>query len=248
VWLTELYHQGEDAFPILDQWIEEKAEQLWAEGRPTPGLGKKYVDLYKRFGAVPIGDTAHWSGASWPLWYHDSEMTEAAWGERPADGWNGYFTHVAHNADEFNRVAGDPTIRVTELWEPRKTREPMINIIESVACDIPRVTFGGNIMNRGSLVPGIPEDFEVEVPALISRRGVQGIQTNGLPPALLAHTLRDRVAPINLELDAYNQGSRELLTQLILMDPWSRSVEQARGFVDAVMALEYHDEMRRHYR
>ena len=75
VWLTQFFHRGEDAFPILDRWIEEQAEQAWAAGRPTPGLGRKQVDLYKRFGALPIGDTSHWSGASWPLWYHAVSYT-----------------------------------------------------------------------------------------------------------------------------------------------------------------------------
>jgi alpha-galactosidase/6-phospho-beta-glucosidase family protein len=41
-----------------------------------------------------------------------------------------------------------------------------------------------NIPNSGEFVPGIPRDFQVEVPALVSRRGIQGIQTGGLPPTL----------------------------------------------------------------
>ena len=65
------------------------------------------IDLYKRFGAVPIGDTAHWSGASWPLWYHSDEATEKRWGEEPAAGWNGYFSHVEKNAADFKRIASD---------------------------------------------------------------------------------------------------------------------------------------------
>ena len=120
-------------------------------------------------------------------------------------------------------------------------------MIESIACDIPRVLIG-NVANKGGYVSGIPTDFEVEIPVLVSARGVQGIQTGGLPPALLAHTLRDRVAPVNLELAAYNTGSKELLFQLIMMDPWSRSEAQARGLLDAILALPYHADMRAHYR
>lgn len=29
VWLSEFYYKGEDAFPILDRWIEEEAESYW---------------------------------------------------------------------------------------------------------------------------------------------------------------------------------------------------------------------------
>ena len=53
---------------------------------------------------------------------------------------------------------------------------------------------------------------------------------------------------MNLELEAYEQGSRELLVQLILMDPWSRSLEQARALLDDILALPYHERMCAHYR
>ena len=65
---------------------------------------------------------------------------------------------------------------------------------------------------------------------------------------MLAHILRDRVAPVNLELEAYNTGSRELLLQLIMMDPWNRSEEQAAGLLEEIFALPYHEELREHYR
>jgi alpha-galactosidase len=63
----------------------------------------------------------------------------------------------------------------------------------------------------------------------------------------LAHILRDRVAPVNLELEAYNTGSRDLLLQLVMMDQWTRSQEQAEKLIESVFALPYHEEMRAHY-
>lgn len=94
----------------------------------------------------------------------------------------------------------------------------------------------------------IPVDFAVEVPAQVSKRGIQGIQTDGLPPAVLGLTLRDRVVPVNLELEAYDQGSLRLLEELVAMDPWTRSMQQARDFVHDILNMEYHQEMRKHYR
>jgi alpha-galactosidase len=138
VWLTHLYHRGEDAFPLLDRWIEEEERGLHGD-RARPGLSRKAVDLYKRFGAYPIGDTASWSGASWPLWYHSDEATERCWGEEPVAGWNRYFEGVAHGAVEIQRVAADSSIRVTERFPARASGEAMVPIIESLACDIPRV-------------------------------------------------------------------------------------------------------------
>jgi alpha-galactosidase len=88
----------------------------------------------------------------------------------------------------------------------------------------------------------------VEVPALVDQQGVQGKHTDGLPPAILAHLLHDRVAPVEMELAAFEQGSKSLLRQLVLMDPWTRSLKQADAFLDTILALPYHAEMRAHYR
>jgi len=105
-----------------------------------------------------------------------------------------------------------------------------------------------NIQNSGEFVPGVPLDFEVEIPTLVSKRGIQGIKTDGLPEALVCYILRDRVAPVEVELEAYETGDRELLLQLLLMDPWTRSEEQAKNLLEEILALPYHEEMRQHYR
>ena len=247
VWLTQCYHRGEDVFRLLDRWIEREAPKYEAEGREARGLSRKSIDLYKRFGALPIGDTATAMGASWPVWYHSDEATEKAWGLDPGARWFRYDERCAETARENIRMAGDDSIKLAERFPRNPSGEVMIPIIESVACDIPRVIIV-NMRNRGGLVPGIPEDFEVEIPALVSKRGIQGIQTRGLPKALLAHILRDRVAPTNLELAAHNMGNRELLLQLVMMDPWNRSEDQAAGLIEEVFALPYHGELREHYR
>jgi alpha-galactosidase len=127
------------------------------------------------------------------------------------------------------------------------THETMIPIVESIACGIPRVIVT-NIQNHGNFVPGIPLDFEVEIPSLVSSAGIQGIRTDGLPRTVLAHLLRDRVAPVELELEAFGRGKRDLLTQLVMTDKWITSRKQAEDLIDEIFALPYHDELRKHYR
>ena len=246
VWLTQCYHDGEDVFPMLDRWIEEEAPKLSDGERPSSNLSRKAVDLYRRFGVLPIGDTATAMGASWPVWYHSDRATEEAWGQDPGPQWFGYNKRCGETARSSIALAADASAKLTDRWPAKPSGEVMVPIIESIAYDIPRVLIA-NIQNRGSLVPGIPEDFEVEVPTLVSARGVQGIQTRGMPMALVAHILRDRVAPVNLELEAHNIGSRELLLQLIMMDPWNRSEDQAMGLLEEIFALPYHEDLRAHY-
>ncbi|MBS7635110.1 alpha-glucosidase/alpha-galactosidase, partial [Candidatus Bathyarchaeota archaeon] len=248
IWLTHFHYRGEDAYPLLDNWIENKAEKYWENIPPSSGLGPKAVDLYRRFGIFPIGDTCTPGGGSWPWWYHINNETEKKWKENPRKWWN--FVLEPQEKDpvaELMKLAQDPTVKVTDIFPPRKSGESIIDIIESITCDTPRI-FQVNIMNSGNLVPGVPYNFEVEVPALVSKRGVHGVKTDGLPKPLIAYILRDRVAPVETELEAYEAGSRELLLQLIMMDPWTRSKEQAEKLLEDILNLPFNKEMKEHYK
>jgi alpha-galactosidase len=58
VWLTKLFYKGVDALPALDKWVNEKSEEMFKTCGTCCHEGPKPVDLYRRFGAFPIGDTA----------------------------------------------------------------------------------------------------------------------------------------------------------------------------------------------
>ena len=248
IWLTHFYYRGEDSYPLLDEWIEKEAPEYWEKCSPSSGLGPKAVDLYKRFGVFPIGDTCTPGGGSWPWWYHTDDETEKRWKEDPKKWWGmGEPPRSYKRVEELIKVASDPSIKVTGILPPQRSGEIIVPLVESIACDIPRV-FQVNIMNTGDFVPGVPRDFEVEVPALVSKRGVQGIKTDGLPKPLIAYILRDRVAPVEVELEAYESGSKERLLELIMMDPWTKSEKQAKKLLEDILALSHHEEMRQHYK
>lgn len=105
-----------------------------------------------------------------------------------------------------------------------------------------------NILNEGNFVPGIPTDYEVEVPALVSKKGVQGIRTEGLPRHLMAYLYRDRIAPVEMELAAFEKGDKNFLLSLIMMDPSNKSEAQAKAFLEEILALPYHTEMKEYYK
>jgi alpha-galactosidase len=241
IFLTRLQHQGRDLFPVLDRWMEQEGPRYWKACPFSDYLGPVPFDIYKRFGVFPIGDTANPGGGAWPWWYHTDDRTERRWREAPLAWYNAYFRLLER------RLRLSQTADPLQIFGTDRSGEQTVPLIESIACDLPR-TFIVNIPNRGRFVPGVPDDFEVEVPALVDQQGVQGKHTNGLPPAILAHVLHDRVAPVEMELAAFQQGSKSLLRQLVLMDPWTLSLKQADAFLDAILALPYHAEMRAHYR
>jgi len=244
--LSRCHHNGIDVFPLLDQWIEGKSAEYWQTAWKPGEINPNAVDLYKRFGVFPIGDTCTPGGGAWPWWYHSDAETELRWKEDVAGYRRRVFEKMKATASWSQELAARKSVRLTDEFPPEKSGWDMIPIIESIVCDIEHV-FIINQANQGCLVDGIPQDFGVEIPALISKSGVRGIRTRKLPSGILALALRDRVAPVNMELSAYQQGSRELLLQLILMDPWTRSVQQAQSLLDAILSMPGNEAMQTHY-
>lgn len=246
VFLTHCYHHGQDVFPLLDDWIENEAAAYWETCPPSDPMGPVAVDLYKRFGVFPIGDTCNPGGGSWPWWYHTDAATERRWHEDPAAWWERHFDRGAARVAEIERAALDESRPVSEAFPPEHSGEVMVPLLEAVAFDVPRVLIG-NILNSGDFVPGIPRDVAVEIPMLVSKRGIAGIQTRRLPEAALAQILRDRVGPVTIELAALEEGSRERLLELILADPWTTSLSQAEALLEEILAMPEHGELREWY-
>ncbi len=235
VWLTKFYHKGEDALPLLQDWVENKSADYFKTAGISDGNGPKAVDLYRRYGVFPIGDTCTPGGGSWGWWYH-TDGEEARWNEDPKTWYDGYFTHGLAQVEKIRQVVADRSVRVMDAFSDIPSDEPMVPLIEALACDVERVVIV-NVPNVGSLVPGIPEDFEVEIPALVSRKGIQGIRTDGLPKPVMACLWRDRIATVETELLAYETGNRDRLVDLVMCDPWTTSRKQAEEFVAAILDM-----------
>lgn len=247
VWLTDFHYDGEDAFPLLDDWIEKRAASYWEKCGPSNELGPKAVDLYKRFGVFPIGDTCTPGGGTWPWWYHTDSGVEKAWKENPEAWWAEYFASYKGQMEQLLKMAAGNAGEVTKVFPPQPSGEIILPLVESIACDIPRV-LQVNIQNSGNFVDGVPTDFEVEVPGYVSKAGVQGIKTRGLPPPLTSIMLRERVAQVEVELEAHQRGSKEMLLQLVLADPWTKSKAQAEDLLEGVLSLPSQREMTKHYK
>lgn len=245
VWLTHFYHKGENAFPLLDRWIEEQSAQYFEKCWKSDANGPGPVELYRRFGVFPIGDTATPGGGSWPVWYHSSPEVEEHYKEDPEHWWQWHFKHVTDRVAEIKQITEDESQPVSAHFPPQKSDEVMIRMVEAIACDIPRILIG-NIPNTRNYVPGVPADIAVEIPLLCSARGIEGITTDGLPPAVTAFLLRDRVAPVTMELEALTSGKRARLLDLVMMDPHTRSLDQAENLLTDILAL--HPVMQAHYR
>jgi len=238
VWLNKGHLKDADFFQALNERLEGNGE------RP---FGKIHEDFYRRHGVVGIGDTLNWTGASWPWFYHSDDETEREFDDYiPMEGWNGYFDGVAKTARDIIGLAKDPSRSVTDFLGGVGADDLMVPLVEALASSSPKIMFV-NLLNRGELVPGMPEDFSVEVQALCQRDEIRPIQASPLPREMIAYILRDRVAPVEMELEAFRTGRMALLEELVLMDKWAASIKQVRGFIGEIMDLPYHEELKEHF-
>ena len=88
VWLTDFRYKGEDAMPLLKKWVDEEADEYGKTCKFSDNLGPKPVDLYRKYGVFPIGDTANPGGGAWGSWYHTSPEVEKQWNEDPNQWFN----------------------------------------------------------------------------------------------------------------------------------------------------------------
>jgi alpha-galactosidase len=245
VWLTNFLHKGEDAYPVLDRWVETKSRDYWKTCPPSDILGPSAVELYRRFHVFPVGDTCTPGGGAWPWWHHTDSEVEKRFCENPQAWWDSYLREIDARGETIRKML-QGEVSLAEAFPPVKSRQFTVPVIESIAWDVPRV-IPVNILNSRGYLPGVPNDFEVEVPGLVSGNGIQGIPTSGLPSNLIGYILKDRVAPVETEIEAYKEGSKDKLTELVMMDPWTRSEKQAKSFLDDVFADSSFPELKKHY-
>jgi len=247
VWLTHFYHDGEDAYPLLDAWIDQKAEQYWQEMEASGGsipaqMSLSAVHQYKMFGLFPLGDTPRSGG--W--WYHTDLDTRARWygpgggGDTPA-GRDKILERKEQKYKEMKTAAYDAQVRPVDLFGDRKTSEQHIPIIDALVNNNEYYA-QVNVLNNGAL-PGLPADVAVEVPAVVNQKGIQPIRVPPLPKKVML----ERIYPVWLSmertLEALKSGDTSMLLYGILESHQTQSYEQALDMLQALIDIEPNEPM-----
>ncbi|MCB9150570.1 MAG: alpha-glucosidase/alpha-galactosidase [Caldilineaceae bacterium] len=248
VWLTFCYYRGQDMYPMIDEWIETKADEYWRTHVPERThdiqMSKGAIHQYMMYGLMPIGDTVR-SGQSW--WYHTDLATKQFWF---FDKFGGPDTDIARpqyvkGLEEklamIKRLASDPKASVVQELGQEKTREQQVPIIDALVNNVEE-QFEVNIPNNGVLA-GIPDDVVVEVPAIINKGGVFPMQVEPLPPKVMYEMIYPNWLAMERELLAYKTGDRTQLIWNALQSNKTHSYEQAVALVKDVMGVEGHEEV-----
>ncbi|MDD3334422.1 MAG: hypothetical protein PHI98_02785 [Eubacteriales bacterium] len=240
IWMTDFRYKGQNAYPMIDKWIEEKAEEYWSHDDrkySDQQMSRAAIHQYHMFGLMPIGDTPRMMDFPNMIgWlYNENLDVKKYWyskqgGFDSAEGWTQYLEDLNQNLRNIERVATHPEARVSEVFEPVQSDEQIVPIIESLECDIKRV-FQVNIANEGQLVEGFPEDIVVECEGVISGAGINGVHMGRLPERVMATAMNPRFAQCEL-LNQAVKGDREALRVSLLMNHGAKSLKQVDTLID----------------
>jgi alpha-galactosidase len=239
IYLTHFFYKGEDGYAILDKWIETKAEDYWRTHVPEfwdNQMSRAAITQYKMVGLMPIGDTVRDGG--W--WYHLDDETKRYWygplgGFDSKEGWAIYIAELESRREQMFQLAADPSAKVSEVFPATKSTEQIVPIMLALARDVSGY-FQVNIPNQG-LIAGLPDDIVVEVPAFVSKRGIQGIKVGRLPDSLMAQVIYPRLAEAESTLAFAKSPSRGLMLHRLLTGRRRRvaSYAEAEQEVDRIL-------------
>ena len=235
IWMTDFRYRGEDAYPLIDRWVESEAQAYWARDDRRYGdnqMSRAAIHQYQLFGLMPIGDTPRFAG--W--WYHTDLQTKRNWYGRLGGfdseiGWGQYLENTNRRVQALEEAALDEGRPITETFKPVRSDEQIVPIIDALVNDVVGL-YQVNIPNAGPLVPGFPEDLVVEVQGVVSGAGIRGVSPPALPRKLVTSIMIPRWHRAELFVEALRSGDRDLLLHALLNDPRTRSLDQAEGLLE----------------
>jgi alpha-galactosidase len=256
IWLTQFRHDGRDAYPLLDEWIENRGEEYWrthvAERTHDKQVSRGAIHQYKLYGLMPIGDTPRTQATTTNWWYHTGLATKKRWFGEPFGGPDTeiarpfYVANLEKRIREMGEAAGDPSKRVTDIFGATRTREQHVPIIDALANNV-EGRFQVNWPNRG-VIDGLPDDVVAEFRAIIDATGVHPLKPTPLPRKIMLEQILPFWLDMERTLEAYRTGDRSMLLWNVLQSHQTRSYEQAVEVLQAILADAEHAELAARYR
>jgi alpha-galactosidase len=260
IWLTHFLYAGKNAYPLIDEWVEAKAEEYWRTHVATSThdiqMSRAAVHMYRMYGQFPIGDTVRMGGGDTVFvgdwWYHANLQTKRNWFGEP---WGGPDTEIGRsvyvgNLDkkiaEMTRIANDPKTSVVETFGMARTREQIVPIIDALINNN-EGQFQVNVPNRGAL-EGVPDNVVVEVPAVVNIKGIQPLFVGALPPKIMLNCVLPHWLDMERNLMSFKSGDRSWLLWNALDSHQTRSYDQAVAVVEDLLAMEGNREMAKHFK
>jgi alpha-galactosidase len=240
IWLTKFEYDGQDAYPLIDEWIANQGEHYWVNHRARSThdaqMSRGACNEYRLYGLMPIGDTVRRGG--W--WYHTDIITKKRWFGEP---YGGPDTHIARpffvkNLEKSVRkmidAANSPAANLIEIFGSAPTREQIVPILDALTFNNAG-DFQVNVPNKGGKLRGIPENVVVEVPARIDQDGVHIKDVSPLPAKIMFNHIYPEWLEMERDIYGFKTGDKGMLLWQLLNEHGTKSYDQAVVLLDELL-------------
>jgi len=120
--------------------------------------------------------------------------------------------------------------------QKRHSKERLVDLMEAIVEDRNMEEAAVNILNKG-YIDQIPNDIVVEVPAMVNKKGIEGIKLDNYPDNF-ASILVNQVGTIRLTTTAVIEKSKDAAFQALLADPVVDNFGQAKKLLDTMITFQ----------
>lgn len=264
IWLNRFRRRGEDLYPLFEKYASKFDASEFRPSNPfNIQMSPATIDMYSFYGLVPIGDTVRNSG--WKYHYDQDTLEKwygSPWGSPDSElGWKWYKEQLGEvtNAtialskaiEQFpgaslekliiegsKGLSGDFTREAAQLYDRNSmSGEQHIPFIDAIV-NGNSARFIVNTLNQGA-IKGIDDDVAVEVPAIVDSDGIHIEEIEpALPERVVQWYLKPRILRMEWALEAFNERNPELIIEILLRDPRTKSYEQAKAVVGEIFDSE----------
>lgn len=226
---------GEDLYPAILKKAPAYFDRL-------PGLGAT-MKFREKTGKWPkLGETPANASGDWPERGVFKIMMDR-FGVFPitTDSHFGEYIQWAHDAADHQGILDFYTIYKGHLSqvEPKielKLKERVVPIMEGLLKAEAYEEEAVNIPNNG-LIRDLPDWLVIEVPAMISARGIEGIAPASIPKPFLG-LLHNQVAIHDMTAEAILSGSKAALVNALMVDPVVDVYQPLEKLVETMLDLQ----------
>jgi alpha-galactosidase len=217
IWLMDIRDRetGEDLYPALRAAVD----------RAPATLEPFSLELFRIFGHCPIAGDTHL--VEYLPWAHDPLAKPWERYDVPLYDWGGNEARRDALRQRMSEMA-QGRMPVDQMREVHS--EGASELIAAIAQNQNYYDETVNIPNNGA-ISNLPDETIVEVPALASGLGVNGINMGPLPPPI-AELCRREAALVEMVVDTAVTGDRNLALQTLLLDPMINDIGRARAILD----------------
>jgi len=221
IWYLKIWSRetGEDYYPKLTEILKKQALD-----------GEMSRHMFQTFGIYPGNGPSHVTD-SFGLFTEDIwkkyDIHRALSAERGATGDHKRWTNYMRKIRDGQMTARE-YLKELAVSQADAPASPILRSF--LKTDTMYYNQALNIPNRGA-VSNLPDDAIIEVPGVSNRTGAYPLVVGPLPDAV-AELVRRQVVIQKLHVDAAATGSKQALTQALLLDPTVKSFDSAMAFLN----------------